>query len=234
MTFARWPQQLDPCVIDRAGRTSLTPNGWINWQPDPSREPRPLPVEWIFRELLDADLADTLWVLTTLDQTGMVWNQWDSFRDDATTPAELPPPKRPPNDSVSATVHLSDVTGYLGGLRRLAMTWLAHKGEQRVDWEWFVLALARGLRIFTPRVAFGEPLGLMVVDLFEGGCHQLFNTIAEDLPVRRCRSETCGRMFFRKQGSSKYQAQTRGEVKYCSQQCRWAQGQRDYRRAAAT
>jgi hypothetical protein len=229
---SQWPGFIEqPCLVARGGTPSLTPTGWLAWHPDPTREAQPLPAEWIFRGLQDADLDDDATLLALLDHRGMVWDRFDEFRDDDATPADLAPHRPTVPDDPSATVHISDVHGYLTALHGLADHWLAHLlgHAEPARWDWFTRALGVGLRPFTPRVAVGATLPEPVVDLYQAGCLQLFNTIADDVPVKRCHNEACGRLFLRKQGGARQGQQWRRGVLYCSDQCQWAQSKRQTR-----
>jgi hypothetical protein len=103
-------------------------------------------------------------------------------------------------------------------------------------WSWFTGTLNAGLRGLPPhvmsygewtgeRVEYGEP----TVDLFTALCVQLFNVMVEDLPIRTCANENCGRRFVRQRGRAEHgQYRTEG-VHYCSKNCAKAQGERDRR-----
>lgn len=67
---------------------------------------------------------------------------------------------------------------------------------------------------------------------------QLSNAISEDLPLRRCANETCGRAYVRQQGRARYAADNRSlhhttGTRYCSHNCAKAQSERERRRRRA-
>lgn len=213
------------------GYTRLTPNEWIVWRPGPVVL-RPLPAEWIWRDLRDADLTDPAMVLTILDRQGMIWGRYEDLRDDDEVPAELPYPARPPKDDLHAYSHLTDVVAYLSTLRRIADEWALCVEYERPLPAGFRYALRVGLRPFTAWLTVAAALDAAtsgpVVDLYEAGCWQLAQAILDRPRVRRCQNVTCGRVFFQHVPVSERPWST-DRVKYCSDSCRAAQNQRDYR-----
>lgn len=218
------------CRVVRGGRSTLTPNQWVVWHPDPSLGPRELPHEWVFRGLLDSgeDLDDPSWLLAVLDRRGMVWGGLERLRDDETTPAELALPPLPPKDDLAATVHLAVIHAHLTALRDAATGWLAHVADGTPLPEGFWRLLHAGLTEFTPVQMSRAPW--LDVDLFEAGCWQLFQATQDKAPAKRCLSETCQRLFYRKSDDTRYGLHRTTGVMYCSEACRNAQRQRSHRR----
>lgn len=218
------------CRVIRSGRPTLTRNQWVVWHPDSGREPRPLPHEWVFRGLLDSadDLDDPLWLLAVLDRRGMVWGGLERLRDDETTPAELAYPQLPPRDNPASRVHLSVVHAHLTVLRDAAGQWLGHAQAGVPLPEEFWRLLHAGLAEFTPVQLARSPW--LDVDLFEAGCWQLFQATQDKAPAKQCRNETCRRVFYRKSDPTRYGQHRSVGVGYCTEACRNAQRQRQYRR----
>jgi hypothetical protein len=110
-------------------------------------------------------------------------------------------------------------------------------------WGYFIYELNEGLGAFAPHVEYYAtyaeelgsiplPFGLPMPDLYSGLCGQVFNLLAEGLPVRRCANETCEQEFVRQRDRAEHgQYRTTG-VLYCSRACARAQVKRVARRAA--
>lgn len=219
---------LPGCVVSRGGYVSLSPTGWLIWHPLPEQPPAPLPDEWIFRELQDTDLDDDASLLTVLDRRGMVWEQFNGFRDDTQTPAELAPHRPPAPDHPAAIVHIADAHGYLTALRDLAAQWVDHVESGTDLTPWFHRARKHGLRPFLIDCLLDDTQP--VADLYQGGCLQLLAAMVDHAPMRRCQNETCRRPFWRQSSSPRYGQHWATGVRYCSDQCKNAQNQRVYRR----
>lgn len=69
--------------------------------------------------------------------------------------------------------------------------------------------------------------------LYSALCLQLFNNVAEEAVYITCHNETCGRLFVRQRGRAKQGKYHTTGVKYCSDYCARAQGQREIRRRKA-
>jgi hypothetical protein len=127
-------------------------------------------------------------------------------------------------------------------------------------WAYFIDSLNAGLEAFAPHMeyyatyaeefggtayaekigttGYGEigripmPFGRPVPDLYSGLCGQVFNLLAEGLPVRGCANETCEQEFVRQRDRAEHgQYRTTG-VLYCSRACARAQVKRVARRGA--
>ena len=211
--------------VGRSGTLTLTPNGWLVWHPDPQRDPEPLPPEWVFRVWSAVDLDDDASILALLDRRGMIWGGLDRARDDETTPPAAPGMGLPPVDSTfGVTNHIAVVREQLAVLRGLTQQWLniAVTGRNHVGLpEPFWRILGKGLAAFTPVTIARDPAPL--VDLYEAGCWQLYETVVSGEIPRRC--QACGTIFYRKDGTSARTA----DVRYCTERCRGSARMRRYR-----
>jgi len=66
--------------------------------------------------------------------------------------------------------------------------------------------------------------------VYSVACLQLYNLMANHVPVRVCANETCGRPFSQQIGTAKYGQYRKSGVKYCSKACGKAQNERERRR----
>jgi hypothetical protein len=66
--------------------------------------------------------------------------------------------------------------------------------------------------------------------VYSVACLQLYNLMANQVPVRVCANETCGRRFSQQIGTAKYGQYRKFGVKYCSNACGKAQNERERRR----
>jgi hypothetical protein len=103
-------------------------------------------------------------------------------------------------------------------------------------WGYFVHYMNDALKSFAPRVQYmptyfkNVPFGIPTPDLYDGLCAQVFNLVAEGLPVRRCANETCGRAFTRQRDRAQHGQYRTSGVMYCSRACARAQAKRIARR----
>lgn len=206
--------------VERSGRCRLTRNGWVVWTPEPVRAAEPLPAEWVFRALLeDGSLDDDAWIMTLLDRRGMLWGDLDRIRDDETQP---PAPRvLPPMDDPRAGIHIAVIREQLWTLRYLVGDVVTRPGDLP---PYFYRLLDKGLAPFTP-LAFAGLRGDLIVDLYQAGCWQLFNTLTDRARPHICQNEGCRRTFWRKEGGSRRTA----DVLYCTEACRSAAKQRRHR-----
>ena len=101
----------------------------------------------------------------------------------------------------------------------------ARIGVSELDFNGFLAPFGRRIELGTEPSL--EPTVFNVMAL------QLSNDILEDVPVRTCASETCGRPFTRQRdgrGRIDFPTNRVGGVKYCSRSCATAQGKRESRR----
>ena len=99
--------------------------------------------------------------------------------------------------------------------------------------------LNAGLRPFHARLEYfrlGEPTtyhGPYWPNLYSALCLQFFNHVLEEAVYLRCANETCGRLFVHQRDRAKQGQYRSTGVKYCSNYCARAQGQRELRRRKA-
>lgn len=110
---------------------------------------------------------------------------------------------------------------------------------ERISWWWvFTRAINDGLAEIPPHLVYWpdeawrriEPEPVTVYAACCAQIYNLANDAFDQVPLRQCANETCGRYFMRQRdGAAQGQSHTKG-VKYCSKNCRYAQGQRERRR----
>jgi hypothetical protein len=102
----------------------------------------------------------------------------------------------------------------------------------------FEHTLTAALSTFHPKATVTTPshrpehgwLAGATVSLFATCCLELHNHLVEDATYRRCKNETCNRLFVRQTGRAEAGQHRRSGIKYCSHHCARAQAQRQYRR----
>lgn len=251
-----WPERtLKAPRVERTETARVDAEGWMHpeWS-GPRPDPAPLPEELVLRELLEVDPTDTESVVGFVVDYGVFTQGADARLDHGTGVAEGPRLLHVNEAGLHVRYAQALVWHWVAHVddERVMGAWeragLADPGaeigdrdvETDIAWSFFAEAMNRGLAAFPPYVevvpahaatravlpTYGEP----TVDLFTGMCVQLFNLMAEDLPVLRCANETCDRRFVRQSGRAiKGLHRTEG-VLYCSKGCARAQAQREYRR----
>src|SRR5206468_9439578 len=102
-------------------------------------------------------------------------------------------------------------------------------------WRVFGEHLNAALRPFQAQVELATPEGEGILagqvgtSLYNALALQLMNEMAASSTFRRCANETCGRLFVRQRGGSRY-GQHRSDAMYCTPECARMQAQRQYRR----
>ena len=220
-------------------------------------ERQPLPAEWVFHQLADANLDDPATVTALLDEYGVIgWPYFDR--------AEVPPESRVRLVQVGEPLRgrwwrersdgtLEDARWWLKTAWAMVNTWVRHRtgGEAADAWShegfvdvrpdpWWRLqgALNEGLTASRPRIEYARPgftTGLPQAGLYSAACVDIFNLLVENPEPRFCANENCGRVFVRQIGRSIYEQNRKQGVKFCSARCAKAQAQRDlyHRRKAA-
>jgi hypothetical protein len=239
-----WPSQVvEPVPVDRWGAV-LFEDGSILWRGQPKLNPVPLPDEFVLRQLLDVDLGSPEAVVEFVNEHGpilRVWSLEPSFGERHWTDAEgvrhdvgdhgMAGPLADPN-----VTHVLDVVAYLRKARELVDVLTRHQGGDELsphEWGEFAEALNHGLDTYSVRVEAtfdGYSRHAPRPDLYSAMCLQVFNMLVEDLPVRRCANETCGRHFYRQLGRAQHGQHRLEGVRFCSKTCAKAQTQREYRR----
>jgi hypothetical protein len=215
--------------VGRSGTITLTPNGWLMWHPEPQRAALPLPPEWVFRAWSDVNLDDDASILAVLSLRGMVWGGIERVVDDETWPSGQALALPPVDSTFGVVNHIAVVREHLVTLRDLSQRWLdtAVRGADHVGLpDPFWRMLGKGLTSFTPVTLARDPNPL--VDLYEAGCWQLYMAITDGATPKRCLG--CGRVFYRKDGTSRRTV----DVRYCTERCRGTARMRRYRARSQT
>jgi len=149
-----------------------------------------------------------------------------------------------------ATNHLTDVKLWLRTMQVMVDHWLAYESDDPVQdawkrdpvlwsvrmgeidaWRRFAQGMNKGLEVYRARVELiVDPHyteNAPRPDLFCAMCVQLFNVMAEGLPMRWCAN--CGNPFLRQQGRARENQNRTEGVKFCTPQCANADAQRAYR-----
>jgi hypothetical protein len=244
-----WPESpVEPLPVELYRVRPI--EGWLS--SSPRGQYKLLEPELVLRDLQEVDLFDDpSEVINFLRSHGPITRPFDLFGF-----APVPPPEEPWADRVQN--HVLEAALYLRTMRATVNHWLnslegkdvseawsaeaqgggiLHAPYPVLAWEKFAEAMSEGLDKFRVRVEYIVPFegGSLawhapMPDLFSAMCLQLFNIMGEDLPVRHCANEACGRRFFKQSGRSVYgQHRTQG-VRFCSRSCARAQVQREYRR----
>lgn len=96
-----------------------------------------------------------------------------------------------------------------------------------------LLKINAALSCFAPHLVVDSDLyGVYEPTIYNLAALQLAVDIRDNVQIRICQNERCGREFTRQRGGSKFgEYRLRGEVKYCSTKCLKAQNMRDSRNA---
>ncbi len=132
-------------------------------------------------------------------------------------------------------VHIEEIKDRLE-----ASSWLAKRfvewqtGVEREEkiWELFAEQLNAALSAFSVHISIGpRSVVLPRITAFSVAALQLVNDLAAETPVRRCGNERCPvQVFTRQRGRSQYGQHRTAGIKYCSNSCARAQGERERRR----
>lgn len=103
------------------------------------------------------------------------------------------------------------------------------------DWELFGEQLNAALSAFPIMVSLPSgmrPAVLPPLTAYSVAALQLFNDLAQRVPIRRCANEACphGGLFTRQRGRAKVNQYHKTGVMYCSQACARSQAERERRR----
>lgn len=218
---------------------------------------RPLPPEFVLRELMALDLSSG--PAASAEETGVFLQRWGDVPTHFGGPGanvdvgyweghDFPPINRLEGAGAK--------WAWLRTAQALVGTWTRwHLDEELspawtgLDWAppsesvvevvfawWLTAGLAEPtrMRAVIP-MKRGGPFSFQShsVDLYEACCVQIANLIHEDLTPVACANERCNTVFVRQRGGAKHnQHRTRG-VRFCTPGCQKAQSQREYRRREA-
>lgn len=141
------------------------------------------------------------------ERTAEVWRRLGVFNDDALTEHDD---------------HLSRARGVRPRSEE--------RDPERLAWAEFRETLNYGLTEFSPRLIAAiesEPQTDDVTTAFAAACAMVFNDLRDGIPYKRCKDETCGRLFRRQIGRSENKNKPRSSgVEFCT----WAHARNQWRR----
>jgi len=209
-----------------------------------------LPPELVLRELLDLDAGDDAALLDFCREYGVLAPRFRLIGSFMTGVLDYTGQGYEGLAAGQGCTHVDDLRLWILTAKAMVTHWLAYcDGDPVADawaqphpifnqvtnpWQEFATSISVGLEPYRTRVSYWAPdvdeAPEPAADLFSALCLQIFNLVAESLPVHRCASETCGGRFVRQRGGAEAgQYRTIG-VRFCSPACARAQAQREYRR----
>lgn len=144
--------------------------------------------------------------------------------------------------AVLGLVHVRQVWDRIEEAEWMANTFVAWQEGQEVEesrWELFVEQMNGALSAFQASIELPDSraAALPFLTAYSVGALQLFNDIAAATPLRHCGNERCplpDGVFTRQRGRAQYGQHRTSGVKYCSNSCAKAQGERERRRRNTT
>jgi hypothetical protein len=117
--------------------------------------------------------------------------------------------------------------------RAAGRSFTSRQDDERTAWSWWGNLMTQFLKPFHPRFSVTTSFAEQPDTYFDVGAVlalQLANAFIDDVPLRHCRSETCGQLFMRQLGTAVHEQYRTSGVDYCSGSCAKAQANREYRR----
>lgn len=100
-----------------------------------------------------------------------------------------------------------------------------------IDIDDLVLTMNAALRPMSVRISADFESDMPVLGTINTNVFvQIYNYMSEEVSLKRCANQNCGRAFIRQRGRAKYGQHRANGVVYCSRECARAQAQRELRR----